>query len=128
MAKQAHPLLQGADLVVPVPLHRSRERERGFNQSDTLAGSLALPARRVLRRIRSTRPQVDLTAQERRQNVADAFVVTSRGMEPNGKVLVLVDDVTTTGATLEACARVLLAAGAREVRAITAARVATAPR
>jgi len=129
IAKHAHPLLQDADLVVPVPLHRSRERERGFNQSETLAGSLALPARRVLRRIRSTPPQVDLTAQERRQNVAEAFVVTpSRGMEPNGKVLVLVDDVTTTGATLEACARVLLAAGAREVRAITAARVSTAPR
>ena len=129
MAKQALPLLQGADVVVPVPLHRSRERERGFNQSDALAGSLELPMRRVLRRARSTRPQVDLSARERRPNVAEAFVVrSSRGMEPKGQVLVLVDDVTTTGATLEACAQALLAAGAREVRAITAARVSTVPR
>jgi ComF family protein len=115
-------VLSGADCVVPVPLHRARERERGFNQAEDLARGLGLPVACVLRRNRQTRPQVDLTATDRRENVADAFAVSSAAPGP---VVVLVDDVTTTGATLEACARVLRAAGAREVRTLTAARVST---
>ena len=86
-----------------------------------------------LRRLRDTRPQVDLPAHERQQNVRDAFGLVPprpwrRADRLRGAIVVLVDDVTTTGATLEACARTLLAAGAREVRALTAARVATGPR
>ena len=129
MVRQAADLLDGAELVVPVPLHCTRQRERGFNQSEILARGFDMPVCRSLRRTRSTRPQVDLTAHERHLNVADAFALSARAAaEVPGRVVVLVDDVTTTGATLDACAQVLLAAGAREVRAITAARVATAPR
>jgi ComF family protein len=129
MGRQAADLLDGAQFVVPVPLHRSRQRERGFNQSEILARDFEVPVCRSLRRTRATQPQVDLTAHERYLNVADAFTMSSRAAaELSGKVVVLVDDVTTTGATLDACAQVLLAAGVGEVRAITAARVATGPR
>jgi predicted amidophosphoribosyltransferase len=115
-----------------VPLHRRRLRERGFNQSDDLARGLGLPILVALRRPQNTPPQVDLPAATRRTNVRDAFVVAREGGTGSGaladSILVLVDDVTTTGATLEACARALRRAGAREVRALTAARVATALR
>ena len=143
-------VLEGADAVVPVPLHRRRERHRGFNQADDLARALGLPVHRLLRRVAFTVPQVDLPAEERRRNVRHAFALRSRRRSrsgwlppvvrgllpaggsplpsPVGSTLVLVDDVSTTGATLEACARVLMEAGAREVRAVTAARVATARR
>ncbi len=128
MAIRGYDVLDGADLVVPVPLHRARQRERGFNQSDALATGLNRTICRALRRARSTRPQVDLTAHERYQNVAEAFSTSREANQTRGRIVVLVDDVTTTGATLDACAGVLLAAGAREVRALTAARVSTAPR
>jgi ComF family protein len=123
-------VLAGADAVVPVPLHPRRERERGFNQADDLAHGLGLPVRRVLRRLRATLPQVDLAAAERQRNVRNAFAVVQRSTarrRVESAILVLVDDVITTGATLETCARVLLDAGAAEVRALTAARVASAP-
>jgi ComF family protein len=125
MATQARGLLEGANVVIPVPLHRSRQRERGFNQAEDLARGLGLPVSCALRRIKSTRPQVDLPASERKRNVHDAFAL-NRPLVTDS-IIVLVDDVTTTGATLEACARVLIAAGAQEVRAVTAARVASEP-
>ena len=130
MAQQGAAVLCGADAVVPVPLHPKRERERGFNQADDLARGLALPVANILRRIKSTSPQVDLSAAERRRNVKDAFRLIGKKDRPDfdGGIFVLVDDVATTGATLDACARVLTAAGAREVRALTAARVSSAPR
>lgn len=127
MAERGAPILDGADAVVPVPLHSRRERERGFNQASDLARGLGLPVLHVLRRSHSTRPQVELPAAERHRNVKDAFDVIGQS-DLAGKILVLVDDVTTTGATLEACARVLKAAGAAEIRALTAARVASVPR
>ena len=127
MAEQGIHVLRGADGVVPVPLHAKRERERGFNQADDLARGLGLPVIPLLRRVKSTRPQVELAASARRLNVEGAFeVIDLPGRPP--QVLVLVDDVTTTGATLEACARVLREAGAREVRALTAARVSSVQR
>ena len=144
MASQGHDVLTGADLVVPVPLHARRLRSRGFNQAEELARHLGVPMRCALKRIRATRPQVDLPAEARRDNVRDAFRLrrpligrcgieragTSRSADRplQGYTIVLVDDVATTGATLEACARVLQAAGAAEVRALTAARVVSGPR
>jgi ComF family protein len=112
-------VLRGADATVPVPLHRSRRRERGFNQARDLAHGLGLPVVDVLRRTRATRAQVDLPAEARRENVKDGFVVRK---PVAGLVVVLIDDVATTGATLEACARALRHGQARDVRALTAAR------
>jgi ComF family protein len=127
-------ILEGADALVPVPLHPWRHWRRGFNQADDLARVLAgprLPILRALRRGRATSPQSALHAGARRANVADAFRLnswTARGASRQrariaGRTLALVDDVMTTGATLESAARVLLDAGAREVRAVTLARV-----
>ena len=115
-------VLDGADGLVPVPLHRTRLRQRGFNQAAELAANLGLPVLHVLRRTRPTVSQTDLPEARRHANVRDAFA-TTRGVDVAGLTLVLVDDVSTTGATLEACARVLRGAGARDVRAVTAARV-----
>jgi ComF family protein len=126
MATEGRDVLAGADLVVPVPLHWRRRRERGFNQSEDLPRHLGVPAVQVLRRVKATRPQVDLPAGARRDNVRDAFAM--RRAIQRKSVIVLVDDVATTGATLEACARVLKAAGAAEIRALTAARVVNGPR
>jgi ComF family protein len=138
MAAHGERVLVGADVVVPVPLHRRRLRQRGFNQADDLARGLGLPVAPVLRRIRATAPQVDLPADQRRENVRDAFAIrraidfcglrSSAGPFDARPVVVLVDDVATTGATLEACARVLKAGGAAEVRALTAARAVPARR
>lgn len=121
-------VLAGADRVVPVPLHRSRERARGFNQARELARHLGLPMADVLVRVRKTETQADLSAERRHANVRGAFAMTPRlKTRPTRVVLkdaivVLVDDVRTTGATLNACARVLVDGGAAEVRALTAAK------
>ncbi|NOT27420.1 MAG: ComF family protein [Acidobacteria bacterium] len=121
-------LLADADCVIPVPLHPWRRARRGFNQSEDLARRLGVPMRRLLWRIRRTAPQTNLEALARRQNVRGAFVVAplvssrQRRRWLEGRQVVLVDDVRTTGATLEACALVLNAAGVKEVRALTVAR------
>jgi predicted amidophosphoribosyltransferase len=136
-------LLRGADAVVPVPLHPIRHLRRGFNQAEALASELGPPVLRALCRVRPTAPQSALRAGARRRNVRDAFTLSALGRGPAvlqwadglglvrpsrtaravaGRCLVLVDDVSTTGATLDECARILKAAGAREVRALTAAR------
>lgn len=114
-------VLAGADLVVAVPLHRSRERTRGFNQARELGRHLGLPAAEALARTRRTPPQAELPAARRHANVRGAFE-WRQGVAVKGLTIVLVDDVSTTGATLNACARPLLDAGAAEVRALTAAR------
>jgi predicted amidophosphoribosyltransferase len=81
-----------------------------------------------VRRVRATRPQTDLPAARRHANVRDAFELTRASPAIRDAIVVLVDDVSTTGATLEACARTLHRGGIRAVRALTAARVATPPR
>src|SRR4051812_46488914 len=120
-------VLSSADVVVPVPLHRSRLRARGFNQARTLALRLGLPLSDALIRIRRTESQADLPATRRHANVRGAFAMHP-GARIDGRVVVLVDDVRTTGATLSACASVLLDAGAAEVRALTAAKAPLKPR
>ncbi|HUR35996.1 MAG TPA: ComF family protein [Vicinamibacterales bacterium] len=121
----------GADMIadcaaaVPVPLHPARLRSRGFNQADDLARHLGLPVVRALVRIRHTDTQTALPAGERQANVAGAFEVNRRARALRGVAIVLVDDVRTTGATLEACALALRASGVRDVYAVTAARVET---
>jgi ComF family protein len=137
MKESAAALLRDAECVVPVPLHPRREYVRGFNQARDLAVHLGLPVAEPLARVKHTRSQIDLPKDQRRANVKDAFVwraalgsrspVAGSGIPVPG-IVVLVDDVWTTGATLEGCARVLLTAGVMEVRAVTAARVVNAPR
>lgn len=115
------------EVVIPVPLHPRRERRRGFNQSALLGRRLAqelnlLYRPGTLRRIRHTAPQVGLGPEERMNNVAGAFV--AQGADIEGRHLLLVDDVLTTGATMKAAAGTLLAAGAASVSAYCLARVA----
>jgi ComF family protein len=128
MRQRADDMLDGAACAVPVPLHPSRRRHRGFNQADDLARHLQVPVVAALARVRATATQTDLPAAQRHRNTRDAFAPTRSCRSLAGAVVVVVDDVCTTGATLEACARVLKDAGVREVRAVTAARVVTSPR
>jgi ComF family protein len=121
-------VLAGADVAVPVPLHRSRRRERGFDQAADLARHVGLPVVHALRRLRPTAVQASLPAARRHANVRDAFALERSRLSLEGRIVVLIDDVSTTGATLEACARAMGEAGIREVRALTAARVVSAPR
>jgi ComF family protein len=113
------------DVVCPVPLHPSRLRERGFNQSELLgeviAGEFGKPIKLLLERTRPTLPQVGLPAQSRAANVRDAFGPRFQEVIAGQRVL-LVDDLFTTGATLAECARVLRRAGAADVRVLTLAR------
>jgi len=126
LAHHGSSVLDGADVVVPVPLHRSRRRARGFNQAAEIARHLPLPTAHALTRVRATPSQTDLPAAKRHANVRDAFAL--RRADVKTRIVVLVDDVSTTGATLDACARVLIDAGAREVRALTVARVVSRAR
>jgi ComF family protein len=127
MRERGTEVLAGATCVVPVPLHRSRHRERGFNQATDLARHLGLPVREALRRVRATATQTSLPAARRHANVRNGFVVTRAARGLSGAVVVLIDDVCTTGATVEACAKALKEGGVREVRALTAARVVRRP-
>lgn len=115
-----------SDLLVPVPLYPRREAKRGYNQADLLARALGkaldVPvASRLLRRSRATISQTKLDREQRRKNVSGAFTYTA-DVPLHGIKLTLVDDVATTGSTLEACADVLLAHGAERVSAFTLAR------
>lgn len=114
-------VLEAADFAVPVPLHPLRRFSRGFNQAADLARALGVPVVPALVRASHTRPQADLPAARRHANVRGVFRVARRAPVA-GACVVLVDDVSTTGATLESCARTLVDGGAREVRALTAAR------
>jgi ComF family protein len=125
MQRRGLEILDGAAFAVPVPLHPSRRRERGFNQAADLALRVGLPVAHALRRKKRTKTQTGLPAAQRHRNVKDAFAATRQARPLAGAVVVLIDDVSTTGATLDACARTLKRAGVREVRALTAARALT---
>lgn len=127
MARAGGDLLQAADILVPVPVHWRRLIARRYDQAALLAQRLGrLSGRRVvpdvLRRTRATVPLGDKGAAERAALVADAFSV-ARPARVAGQRVLLVDDVMTSGATAEACARALLAAGAARVEVLAAARV-----
>lgn len=129
MARAGRRLIARSDLMLPVPLHRFRLWQRRFNQSALLAQRLSAltgtPWRHdVLVRARATRAQVGLDQEARRRNVRNAFAVpVHRLSQVAGRSVLLVDDVRTTGATADACARVLRAAGARQVGLLTFALV-----
>jgi ComF family protein len=114
------------ELVIPVPLHLRKVRERGFNQAlllgEVLSREWGLPlSRRNLQRIRWTEPQIGLRDAARQDNVKGAFCLSEPG-EIRGRKILLVDDVLTTGSTVAECARVLGAAGAAAVHVATVAR------
>jgi ComF family protein len=123
----------GCDVIVPVPLHWTRMAWRSFNQSALLTRGLSrltgLPHNpSLLKRVKRTPPQGHLTVHQRADNVRHAFRVNQKHLESlQGARVVLVDDVYTTGATLTACARTLLRAGAQSVSVLTLARVAHNP-
>jgi competence protein ComFC len=125
---EAAPVLRGQknNIIVPVPLHPLKRREREFNQAERLAAQLShatgIPLNaRLLRRVKSTATQTKLTRKERATNMHGAFAVRD-GVELDGERVILVDDVFTTGATTNDCARALRAAGAGEVCVWTVAR------
>jgi len=116
------------DVIIPVPLHRSRLQNRGFNQAALLgemfSSRLSLPMLvDGLARIRETEPQIKLSAEDRNNNVKGAFAV-KRGGELSGKRVLLLDDVMTTGSTVNECAKVLKKVGGTSVVVITIARTA----
>jgi ComF family protein len=132
----AIPDLPSSLLVVPVPLHRSRRRTRGFNQSELLASALARSLRRsrpqirlqlapgALSRCRATESQAGLTPRQRRDNLRGAFIVSGKQAQSQikGRHILLVDDIYTTGATARACSKALIRAGAATVHVATVAR------
>jgi ComF family protein len=108
-------------VIVPVPLHSSRERSRGFNQAELIAARLGRPvASRMLRRRKNTPSQTGLTRNERKRNLAGAFEVSGKV----GGTVIVVDDVYTTGSTMNEIARTLKRGGAERVEVLTVARVA----
>ncbi|MFH0919032.1 MAG: ComF family protein [Fibrobacterota bacterium] len=117
--------LENVDGIVPVPVHPTRWRERGYNQAEVIAGVVAggagIPLMTdALRRVRSTRTQTKLKKTERIDNIEAAFQARER---LDGRTLIVFDDIYTTGSTSDACTRALLGAGAKEVRVMTVARV-----
>jgi ComF family protein len=113
------------DVIVPVPLHAARQRERGFNQAsllaDLLSAQTSIPSRPLLERIRYTTTQTALDRSQRMENLHNAFRLRKKA-DVRGLRVLLIDDVLTTGSTLSECARVLKRAGANSVYAATAAR------
>jgi ComF family protein len=134
MARAGHELLHEADALVPVPLHWRRLWARRANQSALLASAISREAgvpvaAAALKRVKVTAQQVGLSRSERLTNVQSAFRASAEGKnEVAGRRLVLIDDVLTSGATADACARVLLRAGAKTVDVLTFARVVDAVR
>lgn len=120
------PILSKAELIVPVPLHPARKRERRYNQSEILAEEVSkitgIETLNILKRTKNTKTQTELSPTERRKNVKNAFCVrkTYKKTISNKRVL-LIDDVMTTGATLDECSKILLKEGAIETYGVVIA-------
>ncbi len=129
MLRAGHKLLKAADFLIPVPLHPKRLRARRFNQSALLAMRLAKLANitvqtEIIKRNKNTKPQGSLNAYQRTKNVSGAFTLDTKNKNMVlGKNILLIDDVFTTGATLNACARILKKAGANRVDCLCLMRV-----
>ena len=134
MARAGAQLLDGADMLIPVPLHWRRAWRRRYNQSGALARVIERQSgvrlrTDLLQRVRATEQQVGLSRPQRASNVQGAFAVSAAGKaELQGRRVVLIDDVLTSGATLDACARALLRAKAAEVDVLVFARVVDGPK
>ena len=128
LAKAGADLLTGSDIIIPVPLHYFRFVGRRFNQSALLAQAVSKKTgvkniNNALKRIRHTTPQTGLTKAQRKDNVKGAFIVNPRYADSiKGKNILLIDDVLTTGSTIEQCSKILLKAGAMQVNVLTLAR------
>lgn len=112
--------------LIPIPLHKKRENQRGFNQAKLLAENIALYfnlplLNNALIKTKATPPQADLKGRQRRENIKNAFSCLSPDLVQN-KTILLIDDVTTTGATLQQAAKVLKQAGARSVWSLVIAK------
>lgn len=120
-----NPDMLEAEYFVPVPIHKKRLKKRGFNQAEVLARELSslanIPVLPALERIKNTKSQTKLTKKERAENIKEAFTC-SIPSKIKKKAVILIDDVCTTGATIEECAKVLRKAGAREVYALCATK------
>ena len=113
------------DLIIPVPIHKARRRERGFNQSDIIANSVSKQINSeinnsLLLRKKYTQTQTVLTSSERKENVANVFTVQNNELVKN-KIILIIDDVLTTGSTINACAITLLESGAKRIDCATLA-------
>ena len=124
MAEFMLPCVTGADIITNVPVHKKRRRERGYDQSRLLAmrlsGLCGIPYEQLIEKTVNTRPQSSLAPEERWKNAEGKYAVISRNVQ--GKVILLIDDVITTGATMAECSRVLLEAGAAEVKVLSFAK------
>ncbi|MEK6646671.1 MAG: ComF family protein [Candidatus Firestonebacteria bacterium] len=124
---QRENIMVDIDIIIPVPLHKSRLQERDYNQSEILASFLKdkfnLPMHKnILKRSKQTQSQVGLKRNERFENIKDAFIVDTTKNNITDKSILLIDDIMTTGATINECARVLTESGAKEVNVLTLAR------
>jgi len=121
---RSYAAISPAGIIVPVPLYKKRQSERGYNQAELLSRGVAkilgLPVNdKALVRVRETRVQKHMTPKERLENLKGAFNVTNKE-QVKDKTIILVDDVFTTGSTVNECAKVLLKAGARRVEVLVA--------
>jgi ComF family protein len=116
-----------ADYLIPVPLHKAKLRERGYNQSEFICKGISAVtkiqiASAFIKRTRHTQTQTHLSSEERKQNVSNAFMIEKKhGNSLDGATVILVDDVITTGSTMNECAKILRECGVREVFAASAA-------
>jgi ComF family protein len=119
------PILKQADGIIPIPLHPSRQRERGYNQTELLAkeisSQIGIPIMSALKRKKNTKSQTTLDGVKRQKNMLDAFAVKDNSTILNKKVI-LIDDVITSGATINSAAQALLNGGAKEVYGLVIAR------